>query len=291
MADFGRGIKAGIVTGIVYMAIAGILGAIYQNNPLSVPHFLYGAGLTPLLSLTALRDSSFVISSLLQHLGRGIVFGAVFAALYGFLPGTASVKKGVVLSAFVWILSAVGFIYMTPGWPTEGDSFWTYCGGGAVVLSSISLAFAGIISALVFGVLTGFLWDRFRPKRVAEAGKGSPVLLLSFVLGLIIWVPVAALFLLAVVINREFPAIQPEFWWSELLLMLVVFLGLPGWVLARVAWKKTKVDKSGFKWGVAGGIMMALTGLMLLPGALAITGGVLSGRKPASEPVAAAIEQ
>jgi len=36
---------------------------------------------------------------------------------------------------------------------------------------------------------------------------------------------------------------------------------------------------------------MALTGLMLLPGALAIIGGVLSGRKPVSESVAAAIGQ
>ena len=31
MADFGRGIKAGVVTGIVYMVIAAILGAIYYN--------------------------------------------------------------------------------------------------------------------------------------------------------------------------------------------------------------------------------------------------------------------
>ena len=36
---------------------------------------------------------------------------------------------------------------------------------------------------------------------------------------------------------------------------------------------------------------MALTGIMLLPGLLAITGGVFSGRKPAIESVTAAIEQ
>jgi hypothetical protein len=36
---------------------------------------------------------------------------------------------------------------------------------------------------------------------------------------------------------------------------------------------------------------MALTGLMLLPGALAITGGVLSGREPGTEPSTAAIGQ
>jgi type IV secretory pathway TrbL component len=115
-------------------------------------------------------------------------------------------------------------------------------------------------------------------------------LLLSFILGLVIWVPVAVLFLLAVVINRGVPAIQPELWWSELLLMLVVFLGLPGWVLARAAWRRTKRGESGFKWGVAGGVLMALTGILLLPGALAITGGVLSHRESIIEPSSAAIE-
>jgi hypothetical protein len=104
------------------------------------------------------------------------------------------------------------------------------------------------------------------------------------------WVLFAVMFLLAVVISG-WPSIQPEVWWSDLLGMLVVFLGLPGWVLTFVAWKKTKVNKSGFKWGVAGGVIMALTGIMLLPGVLAITGGVLSGRKPASEPSTATIAQ
>jgi len=85
--------------------------------------------------------------------------------------------------------------------------------------------------------------------------------------------------------------IGSEFWWERIVIRLVLFLGLPGWVLTLVAWRKTKADKSGFKWGVAGGIMMALTGILLLPGLLAIIGGVLSGRKPAAEPDTAEIEQ
>jgi len=296
MADFGRGIKAGLATAGIYLAISAILGAIYQNNPLSVPHFLhflYGAGLTPLFSLAALTAPSFWASLLFQYIVRGIVFGAVFAALYDSLPGTGSIKsikKGLVLSAFIWILSAVGFIYITPGWPTDGGSFWTYCGGGAVVLSSIWSALAGVISALAFGALTGFLWDRFRAKRLAEAKKSSPVLLLSFILGGVIWAYFAALFLAGVIIGGG-PPIQPEFWWSDLLYTSVVFLGLPGFVLADVAWRKTRVDKSGFKWGVAGGVLMALTGFMLLPGVLAIIGGMFSGRKAAAEPGTVAIGQ
>lgn len=287
MADFRRGIKAGVAVATVYLIISAILGAIYQNNPLSVPHFIYGTGLT-LLTWMALTNPLSVFFLLFQYAVRGIIFGAVFAALYSFLPGTKSVGKGVVLSLFLCIVALVESIYTTPGWPTDGISFTGTYYIGMISLSSISLALAGIISALVYGALTGFLWDRFRAKRLAEARKGSAVLLVSFILGGAIWVVVAVLFLLGVVIGGA-PAITPDFWWFDLLMTLIVFLGLPGWVLTLVAWRKTKRGESGLKLGVAGGVMMALTGIMLLPGALAIIGGVLSRRKPANESSTAAI--
>jgi uncharacterized membrane protein YgaE (UPF0421/DUF939 family) len=71
----------------------------------------------------------------------------------------------------------------------------------------------------------------------------------------------------------------------------VVFIGLPGWIIALFAWRKTRRGESGLKLGVAGGIIMALTGQMLLPGVLAIIGGVLSARKSADESVTDAIAQ
>ncbi len=291
MTDFRRGIKAGVAVAAVYLIISAILSAIYHNL-LSIPYFVYAAGLHP-FSLTALTDPSFVIFSLiLPYLVRGIVFGAVFAALYNFLPGTISIVKGVVLSSFLWIVALIEVIYTTPGgpWTDNGTTGAGTYYGGTVSLSSISLALAGIISALVFGALTGFLWDRFRAKGLAEERKGSPVLLVSFILGGVMWVVLAVMFLIGVVIVGV-PAVNPDMWWSDILATSVVFLGLPGWVLAFVAWKKTKVDKSGLRWGVAGGVIMALTGIMLLPGALAIIGGVLSGRKPATESSTAAIAQ
>jgi len=291
LADFGRGIKAGVATAGIYLAISAILGAIYQNNPFSIPHFILGTGLTPLFSLRDLTNPSFVFSFLFQYVYRGIIFGAVFAALYHYLPGTTSVKKGLVLSAFVWILSAVMLIYITPGWSTNTISSWTYCGGGAVVLSSLGPALAGIISALIFGALTGFLWGRFRGKELAEERQGRPVLLVSFILGGVTWALVTVMFVPVVIIERAIPAINPEFWWEEVLGMSVVFLGLPGWILAYIAWRKTKRGESGVKWGVAGGLIMAVTGFMLLPGVLAIIGGVLSRRKPVTEPGTAEIGQ
>jgi len=290
LADFGRGIKAGVITGIIYIAISAILGAIYLNNPLSPPFPMYAAGLTPFL-LTDLTNPSIVSDLLFQYVVRGIIFGAVFAALYNFLPSVSSIVKGVVLSLLLCIVALIEVIYMTPGWPTDGVSYaGSYYSGRLLMSSSFSVLWPGIISVLAFGALTGFLWDRFRAKRLTEARKGSPVLLVGIILGGLIWVFFAVTFLIGVVIVGV-PAINPELWWGDMLATLVVFLGLFGWVLTRAAWKKTKRDESGFKWGVAGGIMMALTGFMLLPGALAIAGGVFSRHKHAGKPNTAAIGQ
>lgn len=288
MADFGRGIKSGVISGLIYMAVAAILGAIYYDNIWASPHFLYGTGFT-LFTWKSFTDPSFVASLLFQYIAPGIVFGAVFAALYNFLPSINSIVKGVVLSAFIWIVALIEVVYTTPGWPTDGVQI-SMVTGVTVSLSSVGPALAGIIAALVFGALTGFLWSRFRVKELPEERKGNSVLLLSFILGLIIWVPMAVLFFVAAVITRV-PTIHPNMLWPDALAAAVVFLGFPGWVLAFVGWRKTKVNKSGLKWGVAGGVLMALTGIMLLPGALAITGGVLSRRKPTTNPSTVQIGQ
>ena len=283
MADFRRGIKAGIITGIVYIVISAILGEIHYNFPAILLHFPPGTELT-LFTWRDLTDPSivhFLLSELFsKYILRGIIFGAVFAALYNFLPSVSSIVKGMVLSLFLCILAIVETIYTTPGWPTDGYAWTLY--GTTLHLSSISLALAGIISTVVFGALTGFLWDGFRAKRLTEESKGSAVLLVSFIFGLLTWVYFAITFIMGVVIGGGSP-IQPEFWWFDMLATSVVFLGLPGWILARVAWRKTKVEKSGLKWGVAGGVLMALTGIMIFPGVLAIIGGVLKERKPANE--------
>jgi len=280
MADFRRGIKAGVAAAAVYLIISVIL---------ELSH-LSPSGITLAAGLGIHLDPLGVIFSILSRIVRGIVFGAVFAALNHYLPGTTAVKKGVVLSAFLWILGAVGLIYTTPGWPTSGGH--TSMAGITVSLSSIGLALVSIIFSLAFGALVGAIWNKLREKKVTEVRKGIAALLVGFILGGLMWASGAVAFFVRVVISGGPVLEEPgPFWWYSVLAASVVFLGLPGWVLALVAWRKTKRGESGLKLGVAGGVIMALTGLMLLPGALAIIGGVLSGRKPASESSTAAIEQ
>jgi hypothetical protein len=228
----------------------------------------------------------------LNHIVRGIVFGAVFAALYDYLPGVTGIVKGVALALFLWIVTVIEVIYRTPGWPTDdtiiGGIFYY---GGTISLSSLRLALAGIISTLFFGTLTGLLWHRLPGKELKEERKGRSVLLVSFILGGVTWAVLTLLFLTGVLTSGG-PVIEPgPFWWESILFVSVVFLGLPGWVLALDAWRKTRRGESGLKWGVTGGVLMALTGVMLLPGLLAIIGGVFSRREPASESGTAEIEQ
>jgi hypothetical protein len=288
MADFRRGIKAGAAVAAIYLVVSVIFEVTGFSD--QFPTITTAAGLGIQLESTY---PSIVILSIWSYIYRGIVFGAIFAALYSFLPGSTSVKKGVVLSSFLWIVAVIQVIYTTFGWPWTSNGFsgfGTYF-SGMISLSSIGLAVAGIISTLAFGALTGLLWDRFRGKELAEERKGRPVLLVSFILGGLMWALSAIGFIIGVVIHGV-PVIEPgPYWWYGVLYVAVAFLGLAGWVLTLVAWRKTRRGESGFKWGVAGGVMMALTGRMLLPGLLAIIGGVFSGRRPATEPGTAEIGQ
>jgi len=289
LVDFGRGIKAGAAVATGYLVVAVILELTDFSQ--QFPSIITAAGLGIQLESTY---PSIVILSIWSYMFRGIVFGAIFAALYSFLPGTTSVRKGVVLSAFLWIVTVIEVIYTTPGWPWHdgGHSYTATYYGSTVCLSSVGLALVNIIFTLAFGALVGAMWNKLRGKQVTEVRNGTAALLVSFILGGLMWAQGAVVLFMNVVI-RGFPIIEEAgpFWWYSILFVAVVFLGLPGWILALAAWRKIRRSEPGLKLGVAGGVLMALTGIMLLPGVLAIIGGVLSGRKPATEPSTVAIEQ
>jgi hypothetical protein len=299
MADFGRGIKAGAAAAAVYLIISVILATIggefwYPSG------FISAAGLSISLELT---EPLALAGSIFGRIIDGIIFGAIFAALYDLLPGTGTVKKALVFSSLLWMLVAVELIYTMAEWlhtvaglPTDGDQIlWSTTtlpvAGVRVTLPSVSNVLAGIVSALVFGVLTGFLWDRFRTTGLTEARKGSAVLLVSFSLGVWMWASPAVGIIRYVINWGTLPITPGPMWWVNILSTLTALIGPVGWILALVAWRKTRRGESAFKWGLSGGIMMTVTGIMLLPGALAITGGVLSRRKPACERSTATTEQ
>jgi hypothetical protein len=292
LADFGRGLKAGAVGAAAFLVLAVILTALSQIF-WQLSGFISAAGLNISLEPTGLLVFA---GSIVNHIFQGIIFGAIFAALYDYLPGATSLKKGAVFSGFLWVILLVELIYGTaPQWPTGGgQTAWVVSGGLAgvkVTVPSISMVLAGIISALAFGALVGFLWDKLGGTGLTAAGKNNGVLLVAFTLGLYLWLsPVVGVIIY--LINKGAIVMEPgPLWWSNILGVVTAFLGTLGWILALIAWRKTRRGESGFKWGVAGGVIMVLTGLMLFPGVLAFIGAVLGRRQRMAEFTTVATEQ
>jgi hypothetical protein len=159
-----------------------------------------------------------------------------------------------------------------------------------------------IIYALLFGVVFAALYalvrairNRLKVRKVTELRMGSEVLLVGLIIGGFLWLPkvVEVIHAIINVVRRGWPTPIElgSVSWYHILWMSFIFVGLIGWVLVLFGWRRTRRGKSGLKFGVAGGVIMALTGIMLLPGVLAIIGGVFSGRKPATESSTAEIEQ
>jgi hypothetical protein len=268
MADFERGIKAGVVTGAIYLAVALALAFTLASQHSYASGFWNAAGLAYL--------------PLGGQIIRGVIFGAVLAALYDFLPGTTALLKGVVLSSLFWVFTVIEVAYTNLSWPWQAAvlDVGTYY-GGTINLSSLSFALISIMSALVFGLLTGLFWNRFRGKEPVEEGKGRAVLLVSFILGSIFWAVIGGTYIRFFVIGLPFPRVLFHSWYA-ILHTLVLLIGIVGWIFVLAAWRMTGRGESGLGWGLAGGVIMAVTGSMLLPGALAITGGVSSRREAAS---------
>jgi hypothetical protein len=288
MADFKRGIKAGVATVGIYIVISVILAAI-GHRPWYPSGFLDAAELGIPFGFTY---TSILISWLLGRVLSGIVFGAVFAALYNYLPGLRAIVKGLMLSAFLWILGLISAVYLTGGAPSDAHRMIVPTHVPFSVSTPV-LALVSIVSALTFGALVGSIWNKLRAKEVVEARQGMAALLVGLVMGGILSVFYAISSIVSLVTQGSLPIVeeQPFFWWNMVLLSVTGFVGLPGWILAIIAWRRMRRGESGFKWGLAGGVIMALTGMLLLPGVLSIIGGVLSRRKPATESNTAETQQ
>jgi len=310
LADFRRGIEAGATAGVAYISVVVIFANILYRffwGPLAQLLLTFGgseelaqrgAQYGPSEILRMLVGAIFggghifygTATTLLQLEVWGIVFGTVFAALYTFLPCGGRVRKGLLLSVFLWIVALIQVVYTSPGrLSSEGFMAYTYY-GGTVNTSSVGLALFSVISALIIGSLTGYLWGRFHGKELTEEREARPVLLVSFILGGITWAVMSAVFLWNVIDHGWGSTVHLSLW-DNVLRTSVVFLGFPGWVLTLVAWRTMKKGKSGLVWGVVGGIMMGVTGYMLLPGLLAIAGAALSRHKTTAERAIGKIQQ
>jgi hypothetical protein len=287
MIQLGRGIKAGLLAAMVFLVIAAVIELTGISD--RCWDILWAAGID-LSGPRGIMRLDIMVQTIIFRIVGGIVFGAVLAAFYDYLPRGASILKAVLLSLFLWIVSIVGLMYIHAGWPAlDGGVGGLTAWGGAVLVGSIDMTLVGIASTLVFGAVVGAIWIGMRGKEVVERRRGMVVLLTSFIWGVVQWVGVALPTIIIGYREAPFPFLDGD-WWS-ILAALTVFLGLAGWILVLLAWRRTKRGESGFKPGVVGGVCMVPTGFLLLPGVLSIIGGVLSRREPADRSGTAARAQ
>lgn len=133
MADFKRGMTAGAKAGVVFGIIFSILGIAYTY-----------ATLEPGYVIVTERAIGLVIGYMIAGAIVGAIFGAIYAAAYNSLPGAKSILKGLSLGIVWWIVVGLGIAYLL----------------GTEI--NIYNAVSSLISALIWGALIGFFWDKYK---------------------------------------------------------------------------------------------------------------------------------
>ena len=160
MGSTGNGAKAGLIAGIAYGAIIGVVSyftllsikstvitSIAKSLPSNTPF-------TPdqLFNIALIVTPIFVV---IAGLVGGLILGAIYGKLLERIPGGTTMIKGIIFGVALWVLVSVL--------------------GGLGDLSSYGLEYylanlgAGLLGALVFGVLLGYFYGRFsKPKEIYE---------------------------------------------------------------------------------------------------------------------------
>jgi len=283
MADFRRGIIAGVAAAIVFVIISVIL-----NVTGLADRYTFFEDLASLFFWFDLSEPWLMILQLPTRLIEGVIFGAIFASLCAFLPGRTAVRKAIVVSLIIWAIGVMQSRYtsLRLAWLVDGVFPHTaFCWQmvDSYILGSVLISIA---SAVAFGALAGAIWNRLKAREVREPRPGSAALLAGFAVGIWMWLGAAIHVIGAVATGWfwEFLPDFPAFRWVIILYAFSAVVGLAGWILVLLGWRRTKRGKNGFRRGLAGGILMAVTGVMLLPGVVSIIGAVLSRREPASKP-------
>lgn len=153
MADFGRGIKAGIVSGIIYGIISVIFGAItaviYWETILS-NYAGITVGAADMMGVIGFLIPILAIAGIIGGIIFGLIFGLIYAAIYNSLPGSTSVMKAIVLALIGWVLLSLGM-----GYGNLAVDTMYYVVGNVIF---------GLIGWIIWGYLLGVFWDKFGAK-------------------------------------------------------------------------------------------------------------------------------
>ena len=163
MTEFKRGLKAGIVSGIIWGVIACTIGVLQAKIFLEEKMSGFGYEM-PLMAeqmfwqFVVMAYPLFIIGGIIL----GIIVGLIYAAVYNSLPSSKSIIKGIVLLLIFWLIFVgIGF-------------FLTMIGSGkgieGIESSYIESMAINLIVLVIFGILLGLFWDKFGviPKEIPK---------------------------------------------------------------------------------------------------------------------------
>jgi uncharacterized protein DUF6789 len=158
-----NGVKAGVVAGVVYGIVLGILSyftvtsdksiiiaSLTKNLPANspfTPEQLYGI-------VVLITPAVAAIGGIIG----GVIIGAIYGRVFERIPGGSSTVRGILVGIVLWLLLSV----------LGGIGNLQY--GAETYLAQIGV---GLVSALLFGFLLGYLYGRFsRPPKLDPAMQG-----------------------------------------------------------------------------------------------------------------------
>ncbi len=285
MVDFRRGILAGVAAAAILLIVSVVLEVTGLADRAWM--FVESARIRIWLYST---EPLHVIVAILPLLVQGVLFGAIFAALYVHLPRRTAVRQAMAVSLMIWAIGRMQYMYTSLRLPWQANGIFpepaSY--GTAVNIHVLGGMLISIASAVAFGALAGAIWNRLKAREVTEPRPGNAALLVGFAIGILMWLgPLLTVVSAAVtgVWSWELMPDVPAWVWGGILYNSAAIVGLVGWILALLGWRRTRKGETGFRRGLAGGILMAVTGVMLLPGVVSIIGAGLSRRELLVEPV------
>jgi uncharacterized membrane protein YeaQ/YmgE (transglycosylase-associated protein family) len=163
MGSSGNGAKAGLIAGIAYGVVLAVVAyaALVANKSTvisSITSSLSKSSSTVNITPEQVYNIALIVAPVfvvILGLVGGLILGAIYGRFVEKIPGGTTLMKGVIFGIILWLLvSVLGGV---------GD-LGSY--GAGYYLTNIA---AGLVGALIFGVLLGTFYGRFsKPKETYE---------------------------------------------------------------------------------------------------------------------------
>lgn len=151
MADFGRGVKAGIVAAIIF----------------SIPPLIFQISTIGGFSSFQL-DANFLFQNIFEILITAVIRGAIFGLVFAFVSGSLSrgsnVVRGALLGLGFWFLTLFIRVseYSAIATQISMNGYATSLGLGTKVAQvTATIIMVDLLSMLLYGAVVGILWDKF----------------------------------------------------------------------------------------------------------------------------------